>query len=85
MGDNARLFSAIYGARRGDAYKGNTPVQFFAAHFAGISTMTKDEFIRVMNGAGKALLREGIDCRTPAELIRHRTHQIKSGHGDQLV
>lgn len=80
MDDNARLFLAIYGARRGNAYKGNTPVQFFAAHFAGISTIGRDEFIRVMNGAGKALLREGIDCRTPAEFVRSELHRIRSEH-----
>lgn len=77
--DKSRLFAAVYGMREADPNHGMTPNQFIAGHFAGLHTMTKEEFIRVMNGAGKALLREGIDCRTPAEMVRHQLRQIQAG------
>lgn len=76
--DTSRRFAAMYGLQVGLS-RNMTPVQFMAGHFAGLNTMPKDEFVRVMNGAGKALLRMGIDCRTDAERIRHQLHQIKTG------
>jgi hypothetical protein len=80
LNDEGRMFAAMYGISVGvlqDKY--TSPVAQIAAYFAGISYMDKEEFVRVMNGAGKALLRMGIDCRTDAERVRHQLHQIKSG------
>lgn len=80
LNDAGRLFLAMYGANRlvqAEAY--TNPVARIAAFYAGLYTMNKDEYIRVMNGAGKSLLRLGIDCRTDAERVRHQLHLIQTG------
>lgn len=78
--DEARMFAAMYGMRMiSDVLAPRNRRAHIAGYFAGINVMSKDEFIRVMNGAGKELLRQGIDCRTDAERVRHQLHQIQIG------
>lgn len=74
--DEQRQFAAMYGMRTVDPHRGVTPIQFMAGHFAGLNHISKDEFISVMQGAGVKLIRMGIDCRTPAEVIRSKLYQI---------
>lgn len=76
LDDVARIFTGAYAFRK-DRY--TSAEARIASYFAGINTMNKEEFIRVMNGAGKALLKMGVDCRTDAERIRHQLHQIQNG------
>jgi hypothetical protein len=77
LGDKERTFAAMYGMRSIDPHRGNTPVQFIAGHFAGLNRIGEEEFIRVMRAAGVALLKMGIDCRTPSEIVRVQLQQIQ--------
>lgn len=82
LNDTSRLFAAVYGMTMlEDVLSGKytSRVAQIAAFYAGLSYMGKEEYVRVMNGAGKALLRMGIDCRTDAERIRHQLHLIQTG------